>query len=152
VSPALKTLSQHKPAQALLIGFAASALILLVWFFTPLLDGWENITWNWRAKALARPSPATEKIKVILIDQNSLDWASRELGINWPWPRELQAVAVDFARRGGAKAIAYDMLYSEPSSYMVSDDVVFGESIAAAGNFVGAFFLGEQAGQTSRWP
>ncbi|MGA1194028.1 MAG: CHASE2 domain-containing protein [Kiritimatiellia bacterium] len=152
MSLSLKTFSESKPAQALLIGIVSSALTLLVWFFTPLLDGWENITWNWRVKALARPSPATESIKVILIDQNSLDWASRELGINWPWPRELQAVAVDFARRGGAKAIAYDMLYSEPSSYMVSDDVIFGESIAAAENFVGAFFLGEQAGQTSSWP
>ncbi|HMO49719.1 MAG TPA: adenylate/guanylate cyclase domain-containing protein [Kiritimatiellia bacterium] len=142
---------QRKAVQGLLVGAVSASLALVLWG-TGVLTGWEQITWGWRVRAFAQPAPTTERIKVILIDQASLDWGAREMGLSWPWPRELYAPVLDFCRRGGAKVVAFDMLYSEPSVYMVADDVLFGEAIARASNFVGAFFLGSQAGQTDRWP
>ena len=44
------------------------------------LEALEGLTWNLRMRAVARPSPSTPRIKVILIDQYSLQWASREMG------------------------------------------------------------------------
>jgi len=129
-----------------------SALISLILWATPVLRSWEFNTWTWRVKALAKPSPSTDDIKVILIDQASLDWGANESGLAWPWPREVYGAVIDFCRRGGAKVIAFDMLYSEPSIYMVSDDVVFGEAIGRSNDTVFAFFMGQQAGQTSTWP
>jgi len=142
---------KNKNLQGALVGLAVGLSALFLWL-TPVFDGWENVTWNWRVRALAQPSPSTGKIKVILIDQKSLDWASAQMSLPWPWPREIYGAVVDFCRRAGAKVVAFDMLYSEPSSYMVSDDVSFGDAIARSNNFVTAFFLGEQSGQTARWP
>lgn len=143
---------RNKFIQGVLIGGGSALLVLTLWFFTPAFSGWENVTWTWRVKTFAKPSPSTQKIKVILIDQYSLDWASSQLALSWPWPREVYAPVLDFCRRGGARAMAFDMLYSEPSSYSMADDVMFGDSIAQASNFVAAFFLGTQAGQASTWP
>ena len=148
----MKISLQHKAIQALLIGAGSSAVALTLWFATPVLKGWENITWGWRVKALAKPAASTEKIKVIFIDQYSLDWAAAQMSLPWPWPREVYAPILDFCRRGGAKVIAFDMLYSEPSSYMAADDIMFSEAIARSNNYVGAFFLGAQAGQAVTWP
>jgi len=142
---------KNKNVQGSLVGLVVALFSLLLWL-TPAFDGWENVTWNWRVRTLAKPSDSTDQIKVILIDQNSLDWASSQLGLSWPWPREIYGAIVDFCRRGGARVIAFDMLYSEPSSYMVADDVSFGDAIARSNNVVTAFFMGDQAGQTSVWP
>lgn len=147
----LSALAGRKGFQAMVAGLVASVVALVLWA-TPVLRGWEYVTWSWRARALSGPSPSTEAIKVILIDQASLDWAAKEMGLSWPWPREVYEPVLDFCRRGGAKVIAFDMLYSEPSAYMASDDMVFGEAIRRAGNVVTAFFLGQQAGQASVWP
>jgi len=127
-------------------------MVGLTLWTTSILDPWEYNTWSWRVKTLAKPSESTAKIKVILIDQASLDWAANEMKVAWQWPRELYGPILDFCRRGGAKVIAFDMLYSEPSAYMVADDVLFGEAIGRGSNFVTAFFMGDQAGQSSNWP
>jgi len=137
--------------QGLMIGLVCAAISFGLWL-TPVMRDWEFNTWTWRVKALAKPSPSTDKIKVILLDQASLDWAASEMSLPWPWMREVYGTMLDFCRRGGAKVIAFDVLFSEPSSYMVSDDVIFGETIAREPNFVTAFFLGQTAGQADTWP
>ncbi|HMO03435.1 MAG TPA: adenylate/guanylate cyclase domain-containing protein [Kiritimatiellia bacterium] len=147
----MKSLLAKPWIQAVLIGLISTLVALLLWF-AGKLDGWENTTWAWRVTHFAEPSAATDDIKVILLDQSSLDWAANEMGLPWPWMRETYAAMLDFCRRGGAKVIAFDVLFTEPSAYMVSDDVLFGEHIGQASNFVTAVFLGQTAGQTSNWP
>jgi adenylate cyclase len=137
--------------QGLLIGLTGSLISFALWL-TPVMRDWEFNTWAWRVKALAAPSPSTEKIKVILLDQASLDWAASEMSLSWPWMREVYSTMLDFCRRGGAKVVVFDVLFSEPSSYMVADDVLFGEHIGFQNNFVTTLFLGETAGQTEVWP
>ena len=116
-----------------------------------LLDRWEYTTWNWRVLARSAPGPATDDVKLIMLDQTSLDWASREMGLSWPWPREVYAPIVQFARRGGARALAFDVLYTEASAYGVEDDQWFGEAIREGPPFVAALFLGEGIGQYTEW-
>lgn len=135
---------------AALIGLAASGGAILL-SGAGILDGWENVTWTWRVRRLARPGPATERIRLILIDQKSLAWASRENGLSWPWPREVYAPILDFCRRGGARAIAFDMLYTEPSAYGPGDDDAFTAAAARTGVFVAAAFFGE-TGTATAWP
>ena len=98
-----------------------------------------------------KPSPATEKIKVIVVDQESLDWAARENSLPWPWMRQAYNPVLDFCRRAGAKVIAFDMLYSEPSLTGVEDDQTFGAKIGEKKDFVAVFFMGKQAKQTTNW-
>jgi len=137
--------------QGLLIGLISSLISFVLWV-TPVMRDWEFNTWTWRVKALAEPSPSTEKIKVILLEQASLDWASKEMSLSWPWMREVYSTMLDFCRRGGAKVVVFDVLFTEPSSYMVADDVLFSDHIGYQTNFITTLFLGETAGQTASWP
>lgn len=147
----MKSLLAKPWVQGVLIGVAATLFGLVSWPTKVMRDG-EFATWSRRVAHFAEPSPSTEKIKVILLDQASLDWAAADKGLTWPWMREAYGYILDFCRRGGAKAVVFDVLYTEPSSHMVADDVLFGEAIARRTNFIAAVFLGETAAQASAWP
>ncbi len=134
-----------------LCGAGAAALALSLWAFG-LLERLEYPTWNWRVQKLARPGPATDRIAVVLLDQHSLDWASKTMHLPWPWPREVYGPIIAYCRRGGAKAIAFDVLFLEPSVHQVHDDEAFAAEIGAAKDFVGAVFLSDRTGAQSAWP
>ena len=135
----------------LLVGLASGAVAVVLWL-TGVLDGPEFITWRWRIKAFAKPGPDTDRIKVILIDQPSLDWGKNVMALSWPWPRQVYAAVLDFCRRGGARAVAFDMLYTEPSAAGVEDDQLMGAAFARTKASVGALFLGTTSGQATNWP
>jgi len=68
----------------------------------------------WADSIFSRPS---DDIVVILVDQDSLDWAQRERGWGWPWPRQAYAEIVNYMNLSGAKSTAFDVIFSEPSVY-----------------------------------
>jgi len=141
----------HKLIQGLLVGAAGVTVALLLWVLG-WLDTWEAKTWDWRASLLANPGPATDSINIILLDQNSLDWGKKESGWVWPWPREVYGALINYCRRSGAKAFAFDVLLTEPSSYGVEDDAVFGKAVSEFGNLAGTVFLGRSTGSETKWP
>lgn len=133
-----------------LIGLAAGAALLglqAMGALTPL----ENLTWDYRARALARPGAATAKIKVVALDQASLDWALKTNGLSWPWPRQVYAPIAQFLARGGAKAMALDIIFSEPSN-LPGDDEALGRALSRAGMAVGAVMLGRATGKATSFP
>jgi len=103
-------------------------------------------------RTFAPHTPPHPQIKVILLDQTSLDWGKNVNGWPWPWPRTVYSAVIDFCRRGGAKAVAFDVLYTEPSNNGVADDLALGEALRRSSNFVGACFLSEQSGEATNWP
>lgn len=117
-----------------------------------LADRWDNPMSDWRARLLAKPSAATEQVKLVLLDQSSLDWASQNMGLSWPWPREVYGPLLDYLKRNGARTAVFDVLYTEPSAYGVADDEALGAAAERFGDFVGAVYLGRQASQTDTWP
>ncbi len=135
----------------LLAGVLATAVAgLLQW--GGLLASWENPLADWRARLLAKPSAATSEIALILVDQASLDWAGQNMGLSWPWPREAYVPVLDYLTRHQARAVAFDVLFTEPSGYGVEDDEALGAAAARAGRMVAAVFLGTTTTQTTDWP
>jgi len=118
---------------------------------TGLLATFEARAFDWRAQLLA-PTTASGTIRLIMLDQTSLDWGTKENGLSWPWPREVYAAIMDFCRRGGAAAVAFDVLYTEPSSYGVADDTVLADAGKAYGRWVLPVFLGRETGSLTTWP
>lgn len=138
--------------QALAIGLCCGTLALILWHFD-VFDRWEARTWDWRA-ATFTPRPvagATDRIRLIFLDQYSLDWG-KQRGWSWPWPRQVYGPVIDFCRRAGARAVAFDVIFSEPSVYGTDDDAAFGEAVGACRGFVGAVFVGKETGGTTQWP
>jgi len=142
---------QRKLARSLALSLVAAAAALGLWA-SGLLDLWEAKTWDWRVGLLARPGPATDRIRLILLDQPSLDWGSRENGLSWPWPREMYAAIIRFCQRSGARALAFDVLFTEPSPNGVEDDRLLGEAAASFGRLAASVFLGRESGSSTRWP
>ena len=140
-----------KIAYGLLVG-ALAAVGVAGLSRTGWVERWDNPLADWRARALARPSAATEQVKLVLLDQESLDWGSQAQGLSWPWPREVYSPLLDYLKRNDARTAAFDVLFTEPSAYGVPDDEALGAAIARFGHFVGAVFLGRQTEQTATWP
>ena len=118
------------------------------------VQGFEVKTWDLRARLLARPGAATSQIVTILLDQASLNWGKKEYAWPWPWPREAYAAIAAFCKSAGARALVFDLIYTEPSGYGVSDDAAFAAGLADNGSVVGAFNLArtETQGIDTAWP
>lgn len=140
-----------KLAYGLLAGVVAMAAVGVL-DRTGLVGRWDYAMADWRARLLATPSSATPQVKLVLVDQSSLDWASQTMGLSWPWPREVYGPLLDYLKRNGAKTAVFDVLVTEPSAYGVADDEALGAAAGRFGNFVGAVFLGHQTDQVTSWP
>ncbi len=113
-------------------------VILTISLGYPLTSLFEKKIYDQKIRLFSRSIAAP----VILaeIDQESLDFYSKELNISWPWPRSLYARAIDYLSAAGAKAIAIDMIFSEPSPYEGEDEWL-AASMKKSGNvFMPLFF------------
>ena len=127
--------------QGMGVGCGAAGLALILWF-AGTLERFETSTWAWRVAWFAPRRTPCADVKLILIDQASLDWGATQRGWSWPWPREVYAPLLDVCRRGGAHVVAFDLLFTEPSANGVADDEAFGDAIRRTPMFVGAAFYG----------
>ena len=137
--------------QGLMAGLVG-IFVALIPFLPGFFVRWEEKTWDWRVNLLAKPSPETPKIRLILLDQNSLDWAKTENGLSWPWPREVYNPIIQFCKRAGARSLAFDVLFTEPSKYGVADDQALASEIRRFPYFVSAVFLSQKEGSEKQWP
>jgi adenylate cyclase len=83
---------------------------------------------------------------LVEIDQESLDFYSKNFNLPWPWPRSLYAKAIDFLALAGARAVALDMVFSEPSPYAGEDDQLAAAIKKAGFVFIPLFFSDNDAG------
>jgi adenylate cyclase len=137
--------------QGLAVGTAGALLAVGLWLLGAL-DLFEFKTWDMREQLFARSGAATDRIVTILLDQASLDWMKTENSLGFPWPRETHGAIADFCARAGAKALVFDIFYTEPSSYGVSDDESFNASIRENGAVVGGMFIGRSVATQKSWP
>ncbi len=143
---------RRKLIQAVSIACLGIALAFVLWG-SGFLDNWEDRVWDLQSRMLARPSPHTKDIVLVLLDQSSLEWVHDNMGLTWPWPRELYGAIIDTCNRYGARAIAFDTLFTEPSAFGVSDDQALGNSIGKSGHFVvGSVFPSLTSGKYLHWP
>lgn len=131
---------------------AAGAVLALVLWLPGVLEGFEARTWDVRARLFAKPGSATSSVVTILLDQKSLEWGRKENSLSWPWPREIYGAIADFCARAGAKALVFDVFYTEPSVYGVSDDQAFAAAAAKNGHIVTAMGFGSEQATEKTWP
>ncbi len=128
------------------IGIAAAAIFILLQGMG-LLSSLEHKSYDWRMRATRGAEKGSGKNVVLLyVDEPSLV-TMQQMGISWPWPRELYAGALDFAKRGGAKAVLFDLFFSEDSSYGVLDDEAFARGIENSPPSYFVFFASKNEGE-----
>ncbi|MDR2143277.1 MAG: adenylate/guanylate cyclase domain-containing protein, partial [Treponema sp.] len=129
--------------------FAGTALLRLAGAF----DYFEYKAYDLRVNFFAGFSKPSDDIIVVLLDQDSIDWANAERGWPWPWPRKAYAELVDYMNQSGAKSVVFDVLFSEPSIYRNADqdkiiDTAIGRMEELRANFAAA--AGARQEQASR--
>ncbi|HYE93483.1 MAG TPA: CHASE2 domain-containing protein, partial [Terriglobales bacterium] len=135
------------------IGLGAG-IVALAAGYLPLVDTYENRTFDLRARLFADGRRAHPDIVAVVVDQKSLDAiaAPRTAGgleQGWPWPRDFHAGLVRYLTASGARAVVFDFVFSERSIYtqvgVADDDAAFAD--AASGQpVVQAIVLTREAG------
>lgn len=123
-----------------LVIWCATASIVAGALSFGLLQDFENRTWDWRVRFVASSSEHDPKIKLIMVDQTSLEHFARKESIYWPWPRSLYNPVLFFLQKAGAKGVAFDMLFTEHSIYG-EDDKEFAQAVASTLPVVSAVAL-----------
>lgn len=127
---------------------AAALITLAVMLLIFCLDIFGALT-PFRLKTLDllfRKAPlagASSQVVVVTVDQPDLDFFKKQ-GVVWPWPRQLYSHIIDYCQLGGARAVIFDVLFTEASSYGHEDDQRLAQAAATAGNVVLPFFLSRQ--------
>ncbi|HEU5196975.1 MAG TPA: CHASE2 domain-containing protein [Methylomirabilota bacterium] len=142
-------------------GFAAFGL-----GYTPLAESWERRTLDIRSRLFADERHADKSIVAVVIDQRSVDLIAAQpsaggLDTGWPWPRDYYAKVASYLLQSGARAVAFDMIFSERSIYsrlgVADDDRELAKAIAGK-PVVQAVMLSDEvtAGPTAKadraWP
>jgi len=106
-----------------IVFFAIAGLHLLGVFHFLEYKSYDMRVRFWADTSYSRPS---DEIAVILLEQDSLDWAQQNRGWGWPWPRQAYAEIVNYMNFCGANAVAFDVIFSEPSVYRNSrqDEII----------------------------
>jgi adenylate cyclase len=77
------------------------------------------------------PGKSQLPITIVGIDEASFT----QLGLRWPWPRDVHAKVIERLAQSGAAVIALDLMFPEPSA-KAEEDQAMAAAIARAGNVV----------------
>jgi adenylate cyclase len=132
-----------------LIGVFSWSVVFLFYTYGAF-ESYELKTYDGLCRLQAKSSPAPPEVALIVVDQGSLEAAQRQ-GIQWPWPRQMYAPIVEFCARAGAKAVAFDILFDQPSSYGREDDQILAQTLKESGRGVLALFLSREKRPAVPW-
>jgi adenylate cyclase len=104
-------------------------LLVVALGFTPALRAIELRLFDWWT-VLAAPAAGDGRIVVVTIDEDSF----LDLGLQWPWPRDIHARLVERLAEAGAAVIVLDVVFAEPST--PAADGRLAQAIRRAGNVV----------------
>jgi CHASE2 domain-containing sensor protein/anti-sigma regulatory factor (Ser/Thr protein kinase) len=103
--------------------------ITLALCVTGALSRIDNVIYDTAQQNLDRSIPSD--VVLVTIDEQSLTSLGR-----WPWSRRAHAQLIDRLHAGGAKAIGFDVMFSEPQNEDLVADRLLAEAMARAGNVV----------------
>lgn len=109
-----------------------------------ILAQWEARTYDWRLQTVAQFNPQNSQVVMGYVDQPSLDFMQKQ-GVGWPWPREMYSHVLRFCQTGGARAVVFDIIYSEDSIYGAADDAAFAAALAEFPRSYMAVFLSRKS-------
>ena len=130
---------------------ALAWLVVLALSLAGFLEPFELKLYDRLCRMSAPPAPPSQEIALITVDDGSLEAAAKELGVTWPWPRQMYAPIVQFCTAAGARALLFDILFSEDSSYGVEDDRLLADALAQTGGAILPMFLSGEDRPQEEW-
>lgn len=134
------------------VSAAALFAVFALLFAIEISSSLEKKTYDARMKISSKHTEISDRIGLVLLDQESLDWARKERGWSWPWPRESYAEIARYFERAGISSLAFDMIYSEDSVYGKSDDKSFAAASAKLGKVVQTVYYENEESTEGTYP
>lgn len=153
MKPALLSAVVRRISIALLIGLLATGVAFAAHWLGGK-EGWlARADWVFYDNFFASRPPTSRvdgPVVIVEVDQKSLDEIQAVLKRGWPWPRESWGFVIDYLQRSGARAVAFDVLFSETSLLGPDDDISFAAAIDDAA--VPLVFSKVPSGQSATQP
>lgn len=111
-------------------------LILLLLSLAPFTTVLQRLDFLWLdalTRLRAQQQAPDPELLVIDIDDYSLTAMAEQIG-SWPWPRATHAGLIEWLNAQGARAIVFDIWFSEPDKFRPEMDQYFAEVLAAHDN------------------
>ncbi len=113
-------------------------------FFIPLTTRLDFLLYDYAMRLTSSFTHPSDAISLVLLDQESIDWALQEKGWNWPWPREAYGDIVRYFNLANAASLTFDVLFTEPSLYGNADDENFAQACRENGKVVHTFYYSDK--------
>lgn len=111
----------------------------------------ENMFYDSRMSKTANFVRPSDEIVVVLLDQESIDWANKEFGWGWPWARSAYGDIVRFFDMADAACVTFDVMFTEQSVYGEQDDQAFAQACKEYGKVVQTLYIDSQHGTQKGW-
>jgi len=108
------------------LGLISLSLILV---YTQWLQKWDHVIYDTHLKQWSHPAP--DDIVIIAIDKQSLEKFGR-----WPWSRLVHARLIDILHQAGSKAVALNIIFSEPDQFDHQADTLLADALRQHGRVV----------------
>ncbi len=119
-------------------------------YFLRYFEKPELFVYDTKAKIFRSDKVPPKNIKVILVDDASIRALEGVAG-RWPWPRAIWADLLDFLSLGGAKAVMFDILFTEQTGQQdESNDRSLAEATEAAHNVYHSMMVKREASDDER--
>ncbi len=130
----------RKFATVFVIALVSTTLALMAENVRPLnrsVEEWDNSLYNSFYPSRKPESKENSEIVIVVVDDKSVKQMIDNFHYRWPWPREFWGAIVKTLQRYGAKVVAFDIYFDEPSFYFPStdpqipsgDDAVFAQAL-----------------------
>lgn len=105
---------QKRDLKGLVLGFFVFVVVAIIYS----QNGFRQLEWladDFKTQLLRSDARADDQVIVLLVDEASLSSMEEIVG-RWPWPRSVWADVLEYMSMGGAKSVAYDILFTERSA------------------------------------
>lgn len=110
----------------------------------------EFFVYDTKSKIFRSDKVPPKNVKIILVDDASVKALEGVAG-RWPWPRAIWADLLDFLSRGGAKAVLFDILFSEQTGrHEEANDLALADATRDYGNAYHSMVLNRETPDDDR--
>lgn len=102
-------------------------------FIQPFDKQLSRASFDWLMNHRLRAYHADDQITVLDIDEASLSAMAKDFG-RWPWPRRVLADVASEIEAGGAQALMFDILFSDPDVSNPESEAAFDRYVARSRN------------------
>ena len=122
------TTTSRSQAEKVLISLGLISLSLIL-VYTQWLQKWDHVIYDTNLKQWSHPAP--DDIAIIAIDKLSLEKFGR-----WPWSRQVHAKLIDTLHQADSKAVALNIIFSEPDQFDHQADTLLADALRQHGRVV----------------